>query len=39
MTNGGPADIAQDLSGQQLQFAPELTANIGIYDIVYRSHY
>ena len=33
IANGGPAGCTQDLSGQQLQFAPELTANIGIsYD-------
>lgn len=33
IANGGPAGCTQDLSGQQLQFAPELTANIGFsYD-------
>lgn len=30
IANGGPAGCTQDLSGQQLQFAPEYTANLGI---------
>ena len=30
IANGGPTGCTQDLTGKQLQFAPEYTANVGI---------